>query len=176
MREVQALVGCPGVDINYVDSHGWTSLLAAAHNGHLQVVRLLLCIPGIDVNKATSSVAGETPLILASQLGNVEEVMEFLAHPQINVNQARTTDGATPLIIATWHGLLEVVKRLLRCPKVHLGVRVLKSTSSHYRLERPGVNDKYAKTELEYAREGGHQDIVKAIQSRQILLQLGHTC
>ena len=259
VTEVQGLIGCLGVDINYADSLGGTGLWYALFKDHLQVVKLLLSTPGIDVNKAMTTdgatplyVAsayghveavkellanqqininqgltdiGANPLFVASQEGHVEVVKELLAHPQINVNQARTDVGATPLIVASQNGHVEVVKELLAHPQINVNqatadgstpllagshLEVVKELLADQRvdpnkirtddkdnaiiiaadfgelevvkllLQCPkvvlGVKNKYGKTELDYAREGGHPDMVNAIQSRKTLLQLGHTC
>ena len=225
VREVQGLIGCPGVDINYANSLGETGLWYASFKGHLQVVKLLLSTPGIDVNQARRTDIGATPLFMASHFGHVEVVKELLAHQQINVNQGLTTTGATPLFIASQNGHVEVVKELLAHPQINVNqatadgstpllagshLEVVKELLADQRvdpnkirtddkdnaiiiaadfgelevvkllLQCPkvvlGVKNKYGKTELDYAREGGHPDMVNAIQSRKTLLQLGHTC
>ena len=192
--EVQGLIGCPGIDINYATSHdGSTGLYQASYFGHLEVVKLLLSTPGIQPNKAQPD-WGLFPLYIASQFGHDEVVKALLSHPKINPNQAKLgrldREGTTPFIVAAerrhanvvkvllkdgrvdpnkrrtggWknnaiseaakRGNLEVVKLLLRCPKVALG-----------------VEDKFGKTELDYARENGHWDVVEAIESRSSYLQ-----
>ena len=47
-------------------------------------------------------------------------VKELLAHPQINVNQARTKYGDSPLLIASELGHVEVVKELLAHPQINV--------------------------------------------------------
>jgi len=123
VTEVQGLIGCPGMDINYADSDGRTGLWRAAFDGHLQVVKLLLSTPGIDPNKATTGTtcttctAGTTPLFVASQEGHGTVVRELLSHPQIDPNQARTEDGVTPLFIASELGYDAIVRELLSHPQ-----------------------------------------------------------
>ena len=82
VTQVLVLLGCPGVDINHEDKigDGETPLYEASSGGHLQVVKLLVSDPWIDVNKAA-------PLVAASANGHVEVVKELLAQPQINVNR-----------------------------------------------------------------------------------------
>ena len=58
----------------------------------LNVLIFLYCTMVITDFRTTE---GETPLFWASKKGHVEVVKMLLAHLQINVNQAKTTDGAT---------------------------------------------------------------------------------
>ena len=159
MTEVQRLIGCPGVDINYALSDGRTGLWRAAYEGHLEVVKLLLSVPEIDVNQAKTT-TGATPLFMASQKGHDKVVKALLADHRVDPNIRRKGGTKNNAVnVAAFYGHLEVVKLLLRCPKVNLG-----------------VENKYGVTELDSAKEQGHWDIVNAIQSRQSLLQEGHTC
>ncbi len=64
-----------------------------------------------------------TPLILASREGHLQEVDELLKHSQLNVN-AKNHVGATALIIATQRGHSEVVRKLLMDPKVDANVKI----------------------------------------------------
>merc|ERR1712227_818944 len=61
---------------------------------------------------------GETPLFVASYLGNDAVVRELLSNNQTDPNQARTSDGTTPLFIASENGYLEVVRELLADKRV----------------------------------------------------------
>lgn len=51
------------VEVNAVDDEGWTALLGAAHHGHPDIVRVLMAVHGIDLNKADKT--GCTALALA---------------------------------------------------------------------------------------------------------------
>ncbi len=55
---------------------GWTPLLIASHNNHLEVVRELLA-RGAVVDAAMND--GATPLFVASQNNHLEVVRELLA-------------------------------------------------------------------------------------------------
>jgi len=63
------------VDLNCVDSYGWTPLYEAIHQGHLDVVKLLVA-EGADVDH--KDLAGWTPLYLAAYYGHLE-IVKFLA-------------------------------------------------------------------------------------------------
>jgi len=153
VTEVQGLIGCRGMDINYADSYGQTSLLNAALEGHLEVVQLLLSTPGIEPNKAEPS-EGLTPLFGASQEGHVDVVRELLSHPKTDPNQALTHDsfftkeGATPLLAASVKGNDAVVKELLSHPQTD-----------------PNQADKWGATPLWVASEKGHEAVVRELLS-----------
>ena len=70
------------------------------------------------------------------------------------------------LTVAAVRGNLEVVKLLLRCPKVVLGTKDLlgKSELDYAKQEIPGVP-------IELSSQ-----VAEAIESRQTLLERGHTC
>ena len=95
------------------------TLLDAAKNGFVKVVKALLGAQGIDVN-ALTSVDGATPLIMASQEGHVEVVKALLGAQGIDVNKQDTTYGATPLYVASFLGNVEVVKALLDAPDIEV--------------------------------------------------------
>ena len=63
------------VDLNCVDSYGWTPLYEAIHQGHLDVVTLLV-MEGADVDHV--DMAGWSPLYLAAYYGHLE-IVKFLA-------------------------------------------------------------------------------------------------
>lgn len=54
-------------DLNWADSKGWTPLHVASFNANYDAVRLLLGVPGIDINRVGSE--SETPLFLAVEKG-----------------------------------------------------------------------------------------------------------
>ena len=68
---VRALLASPGVDVNGVDEHGNTPLIAAARFGHNDVVTALL-IAKADMNIKNDE--GKTALMLAAENGHDETV------------------------------------------------------------------------------------------------------
>ena len=100
---------------------------------------------------------------------SLEVVKLLLADPRVDPNKLATSNGnPNAITVAAMVGNLEVVRLLLRCPKVLLAVK-----------------DLSGKSELDYAKEKSNQyqvpdelrlQIVEAIESRQTLLEQGHTC
>jgi len=188
---VRELLSHPQTDPNQArTSDGATPLFIASQHGNEEVVRELLCHPQTKPNQVGTT-DGYTPLYIASGKGHDAVVRELLCHPQTKPNQDTWDDWTSPLFIASlngyaavvkelladrrvdtnnhWNnnaimvaagaGKLEVVKLLLRCPKVKLGVK-----------------NKDGKTELDLAKEKGHQDVVEALESRSSYLQQESTC
>lgn len=98
--------------------------------------------PGADANARRF---GETVLIAASKGGHVDVVKSLLAADG-SVLAERDDDGRTALHWATGSGQLRVVELLLS--------RGADRKSKDYRF----------KTALDYAREGGHQEISRVLQ------------
>eukprot|EP00434_Breviolum_minutum_P013479 symbB.v1.2.011882.t1/scaffold806.1/size231046/9 len=92
---------------NIEDANQITPLYAAASNGNLKCV-LLLLEAGANQNQGRKD-NGATPLFKAARNGHLE-VVRFLAGA--NKDQ-RTTDGVTPLYAAAEEGHLEVVRFLV---------------------------------------------------------------
>lgn len=73
-------------DANTRDNDGWTPLMLAAYNGHLDVVKFLVAT-GVDIN--TSAKDGWTPLMWAESNGK-RDVADFLKQP---VSEIKTKKG-----------------------------------------------------------------------------------
>ena len=78
---------------------------------NLEVVKLLLAAPDINVNPVTPD--GGTPLVMATQNGDEKMVDLLLAAPGINVN-IQAPDGVTALYLATQQNYPGIVERLIR--------------------------------------------------------------
>ena len=81
---------------------GWsrtdtTSLFAASIKGHIDVVKVLVSLPGIDINKADKD--DRTPLLEASDDGHTDVVKVLVSLPGIDINKANKYD-TTPLGVA----------------------------------------------------------------------------
>ena len=189
LTKVQTLLGCPSMDINYVQDDK-TPLFMASQNGHLGVVKEILSHPQTDVNKGHIA-EGTTPLHTASQNGHLDVVKELLAHPNIDVNKAVVV---APLYAASRWGHLEVVKELLADARVDPNVQCgrYNRTSLMGAIERSKINvvelllrcprvditlrDNQGDTAQEIATNNGKHSYVSVIQLRPTLLQEGHTC
>ena len=85
-----------------------TPLIAAIVANKIDMVRVLLAAPGIDVNQEISSM---TPLIAAIVANKIDMVRVLLAAPGIDVNHEHHT--LTPLILAASRGRLDIANVLL---------------------------------------------------------------
>ncbi len=90
-----------------------TPLMAAVENGHLEVVKFLLSLPGIEVN--ARDIGGQTALILALNAKNnsVEILRELLKANGVIIN-AKDNKEQTVLMIAEKRKLDDAVELLLR--------------------------------------------------------------
>ncbi|KAG2503012.1 hypothetical protein JM18_009682 [Phytophthora kernoviae] len=122
------------------DEDGYTALLCAAQNGHVDVV-LLLLEQGADIEKTNGK--GCTALICAAQNGHEETVRNIL-EKGADIELA-TDDGYTPLIIAAQNDQAEVVQLLLE-----KGADIEIADDNGY-------------TSLIFAAQNGHADIVNII-------------
>jgi len=101
----------PGLNVNWADRNGqWTALHSASFNGQVEVVKLLLAHPHINVNCKSSD--GSTPVLLGCYNGQVSAVCVLLKDPRVNVTMA-DYDGRTPLWSASYEGKHEVVEWLM---------------------------------------------------------------
>ena len=85
-----------GSDINAHDQLGWSALLRAARNGHVQAVEFLLAA-GIDKNAINSD--GNTALMLAAG-SDKREVADTLLAAEVDVD-VRNAANHTALMYAT---------------------------------------------------------------------------
>jgi ankyrin repeat protein len=88
-----------------------TPLYVACQNGHVEIVKELLKVSRIDINKKNK--AGEAALTSACAKGYVDIVKELLKEPKIDVN-IKNSSGGTPLIFACQNGDIEIAKELLK--------------------------------------------------------------
>lgn len=86
---------------------GWTALILAAKNGHVEVARFL-CEAGADRNK--QACGGASPLSVAASNGHLEMV-RLLCESGAD-KDLHTCGGATALWIAARNGHLQVVRLL----------------------------------------------------------------
>ena len=74
--EILKVILSYGSRVNLQDSIGRTALHFACRGGRADLVKILVEVKGIDVNRRT--VGGETPLMYAAQSGNIFTVGECL--------------------------------------------------------------------------------------------------
>ena len=86
-----------GQDVNKRDPNNRTVLMVAAGLNKIQLMKLILEQPSIEVN--LTDVDGATALYSAACRGNSEAVKLLLADPRVDVN-CKGPDGSTPLLLA----------------------------------------------------------------------------
>ena len=101
-----------GANINhiYYNKEETTPLFWAAYKNRLDILKILLANPKIDVNLADNH--NTTPLYQASQDGYFEIVRTLLNVHGIIVNK-QVKNGSTPLFIAAYNNHLEIIKLLI---------------------------------------------------------------
>ena len=108
-RQVQALLA-QGTDPNEIDGAGGTALIAAAREGHVDAMRMLIK-RGADVNRRDDRFARWTPLVHAIHKGQ-DAAARLLLDSGAEVDAAMH-GGATPLIFAAAYGQTAIVEDLL---------------------------------------------------------------
>ena len=104
-----------------LDTDGSTALHAAAVQGHLEVVALLLEQPGVDLTLVDNH--GWTALHLAAAQNHQEVVALLLQQPQVDLNAAvRNQEGYTALYLAASQGHQDILTHLLANPKTDTNV------------------------------------------------------
>ncbi|KAF5642273.1 ankyrin [Fusarium tjaetaba] len=96
-------IAAPNID-------GETALHAAAFWDHVEVLKLLLEVPGVSVNQKTP--CGFSPLFIASRNGNLSMV-ELLLSVDLVDKDTESWLGLSPLFAAVANGHLEVTRLLL---------------------------------------------------------------
>lgn len=107
-KEIVKLLLEAGADPNTTDNHDWTPLMIASDRHHVDVIKLLLETPNIDLNKTNDE--GDTALFhAADDLESVKLLLAAGADPNIPDH-----DGWTALIAAAQLSVdIDIVKSLL---------------------------------------------------------------
>ncbi len=119
-RRVKRLLRFGIIDVNLAIKEG-TLLFLAALNGHADVVRELLSVPGVDVNLGQEK--GATALFVAAQEGHLEVIKLLLDVHGINPNLGTIDEGTTPLAVAAFLGRKDVVELLLTAWNIDINIR-----------------------------------------------------
>lgn len=102
-----------GADVNQADAFGGTPLYHAARNGHADIVRAILALPGIDIEKTGD---GYTPLMAASLFGHTDVVRMLLA-AGANVNYT-SPEGYTALTVADNRAVKSILREAMNAVPV----------------------------------------------------------
>ena len=180
---VEVVVGLieMGYDISEGDFFGRTPLAWAAHNGHEEVVKILLGREEVDPDKL--DLDGHTPLSLAAWNGHEGVVKILLGREEVNPDKPNN-NGQSPLSLAAWDGHEGVVRILLdqeevnpdkpnkdgRAPLWHAALNGHEGVVKIL-LEREEVNpdrpDTCHRTPLSDAVMGGHEGVVKMLLGQE---------
>ena len=95
-----------GADINAVNEDGYTALMLAARNGHLETVQALMEVPGIDTNKKNNY--GSNAMHYAAMYAH-REVVQAL-------DSARKQGDFDDLVVAAAPGFLGDLRALMPDP------------------------------------------------------------
>lgn len=131
-----------GSDINVKDGDGRTALMYAAYNGHTGIMEKLIS-KGAAVNLKDNF--GRTALMFASS-GPYAEAVRLLLNNQADPNLTDKEEHFTALMYAAAEGQAEVVKILLT-----------------FKAD-PRLKDADGDEAITFARNNGHNDIVKLLQ------------
>ncbi|XP_063396320.1 kinase D-interacting substrate of 220 kDa B-like [Mytilus trossulus] len=166
-----------GLPINGVDYLGLTPLHVASHEGHTNIVELLLNHGAkAVVNNGTFS--GSRPLHFASHENHID-IVKILLDNGAHVNDSNK-NGSTPLHLASYNNLTEIAEFLIkngadinrgksdkRTP-LHVGCRAgnqeIVSLLCRYKalVDQP---DKHGQVPLFYAEENGYREIILILRS-----------
>lgn len=140
-----------GTDVNLVDGYGWTPLMWAAKQGHLNVVRILLAA---QANPALCCTAFKrTPLHIAVLAGH-ESVVAALVDTNTALN-AQDKDGWSALMHAVNNGNIPLIKKLLyRDMTLYLETDLLPCANANVKSPTTGL------TALHLAVLRGHNSIM----------------
>ena len=139
------------IDINYEDTsshefNGYPLLHIASAKGYVEIVRMMLEKPEIDVNLQDKD--GWTAIMRASRWGYTEIVKLLLERPEIEIN-LQTSSGSTALMMASYSGHIEIVQLLLERPENDINLQT-----------------KRGETALIWASYYGYTEVVKLLLER----------
>jgi len=118
LEKVNLLAGDETVDVNWVGEDRLdTSLHRACRFRHLEIVKVMLAHPKIEVNKGNKGDA--SPFFIVCQERHMEVVSLLLADQRIDPNKPKK-NGTTPFFMASHDGHKEVVSLLLADPRIDI--------------------------------------------------------
>lgn len=124
-----------GLDINAENTIHLFPLSAALSNNDINVLKLLLDDPNININRQ-DSLSGSTAIMDAAYSNKPEHLEVLLQTSEININ-IKNNWGLTALMYATNEGHVNIVRELLKTENIDIG-----------------IEDASGKTALDLAREG----------------------
>ncbi|XP_060553271.1 serine/threonine-protein phosphatase 6 regulatory ankyrin repeat subunit C-like isoform X2 [Ruditapes philippinarum] len=174
--------------VNRQAKNGWSPLLVASEQGHLEVAKILLNHHArVDV---FDEAHGKAALHLAAENGH-DQVADMLLWNKAYVN-AKSKSGITPLHLAAQNGYNTLVRLLIQTHKASIdALSLAKKTPLHMaaqygRLEvcntllkfnaDANAVDEHVQTPLHLAAENDHSDVVKLfLKHRPELVTMANT-
>jgi len=119
--EVGELLKIPGIDVNW-NNHlfDFAPLDAAAEDGNLEVVKLLLAHP--NIKPGTLSRSGKTAFFRAVETNRVEVIRYMLQDPRTPVDYPWLENGVTAFMLAVFMKHNEIAKLVLADQRCNPGV------------------------------------------------------
>lgn len=151
--------------VNAQDDKGQTALIRAARKNQSEAVSILL---RPSANPLLKTKDGATALFIAVNEGHLDTV-KVLAGPNFwsNAYQARLlgdSKGMTPLLVAIQKGDKELVVEMLNVPWFENNTNETPEIRAKKLAEYVNqTKDRSGKTALDYAKEGGHKDIIELL-------------
>lgn len=172
----EMLVDEYGAGVNVANSSGNTPLAAAAGNGQIPIVEMLLA-RGAAVNMCPQQVPSEkSALSRASENGYLNIVRTLIARGA-DINPE---GGQTPLMLAAKYGHMQVVRELIRegasidAHRDSAAALVLAAEAGHVEVVRALLDagactyDNYAYNAVLVSCENGHVDVLEALIERDV--------
>jgi len=172
----EMLVDEYGAGVNVANSSGNTPLAAAAGNGQIRIVEMLLA-RGAAVNMCPQQVPAEkSALSCASANGHLNIVRTLIARGA-DINPER---GQTPLMLAAKYGHMQVVRELIRegasidAHRDSAAALVLAAEAGRVEVVRALLDagactyDDYAYSAVLASCENGHVDVLEALIERDV--------
>ena len=158
MQTLNAIISAGVADVNSVSPEGYSALIMASVNGHVDTIKALI-EGGVNVNYATLAApgvpldgVGYTALLCAAQNGHSMAV-KILDAAGANVNHVKKT-GHSALIMASQNGHVDAIKALVEGG----------SNVNYAILDGPGVDPKnVGVTALIWASQERHSVAVKIL-------------
>lgn len=102
-------------DINHTDPKtGWTPCIQAIRNKDEKMLKYLLSLPEIDMNKCDETKYKLPPISHAVQINDLDFIKILIKNgADIDKGSQGENYGNTALMIAAWHGRFEIVKYLV---------------------------------------------------------------
>ena len=111
------------INVNYRNEKKISCLDIACSNSNLEVIKILLNHPDIDVNIKNGINYKSNSLYYMCKYNHIEIVKLFLEHPDIDVNTINDFEKTTCLGNACFSENEEIVKLLLSHPKINVNIK-----------------------------------------------------